>query len=254
MKHKFAAQLHTAREELARDYPGTLRSIREMGWPAVQIGGYYGHTAEQVADYVKDNGFGVAGMHVDLPRLESELPQVVQEAERFGTPDLVCPATPAELRTPEGYEYVRRFLNGVAAELGPYGYRISYHNHDFEFAVSVRGMTALAYLLEPAPDNAILAEPDVYWVKKGGLDPVSFLRSYAGRMPLIHLKDMTTDGREYFAEIGAGSIDFAAILQWGERHGVEWYIAEQDRCPGHALDSLRISLDNLNRLAEGTAT
>jgi hypothetical protein len=30
----------------------------------------------------------------------------------------------------------------------------------------------------------------------------------------------------------------------------EWYVVEQDVCPGNPLDSLKISLDNLNKLAD----
>jgi len=91
---------------------------------------------------------------------------------------------------------------------------------------------------------------DVYWVKKGGRDPLSFIQPYANRMPIIHLKDMTNDEKELFAEVGTGQIDFVPILQWGEKSGVEWYAVEQDVCPGNPMDSLKISLENLMKLKE----
>jgi hypothetical protein len=69
-------------------------------------------------------------------------------------------------------------------------------------------------------------------------------------MPIIHLKDMAADGSEAFAEVGTGLIDFVPILEWGEANGIEWYAVEQDVCPGDPMDSLRISLNNLNRLAD----
>ena len=68
-------------------------------------------------------------------------------------------------------------------------------------------------------------------------------------MPIIHLKDMTADAEQTFAEVGTGLIDFPPILAWGERSGVEWYAVEQDRCKGNPLDSLRISLSNLLKMA-----
>ncbi|MDF2722528.1 MAG: xylose isomerase [Paenibacillus sp.] len=253
MKHKLAAQLHTARHELAEDYRGGMRKLRDMGWPAVQIGGYYGHTAEQVAGYVEENGFEVAGMHVDLSRLTDDLANVLKEARRFGTRDLVCPSVPKPMQNPQGYAELRRILNEVARRVEPEGIRISYHNHAFEFETDVEGKPALAYIVEPSPDNRIWAEFDVYWVKKGGCDPLTFMQPYAGRIPLIHLKDMTSDDKMTFAEIGTGSIDFAPILRWGEQSGVEWYIVEQDVCPGNALDSLQISLRSLHKLADGLA-
>ncbi|MNF12209.1 hypothetical protein D3C80_2136240 [compost metagenome] len=69
-------------------------------------------------------------------------------------------------------------------------------------------------------------------------------------MPILHLKDMTSDGKQYFAEIGTGLIDFAPILRWGLQSGVEWFAVEQDYCPGSPLDSLALSLENLIKLEE----
>ncbi|MEM5595961.1 hypothetical protein AAHB53_05785 [Niallia circulans] len=45
-------------------------------------------------------------------------------------------------------------------------FRISYHNHAFEFDTDIDGKSALEYLLEPTSDNKIFAEIDVFWVKR----------------------------------------------------------------------------------------
>jgi sugar phosphate isomerase/epimerase len=67
-------------------------------------------------------------------------------------------------------------------------------------------------------------------------------------MPIIHLKDMTRDEEQTFAEIGEGSIDFKPILEWGEAGGVEWYVVEQDRCSRSPMDCVETSWRNLSRL------
>lgn len=69
-------------------------------------------------------------------------------------------------------------------------------------------------------------------------------------MPIIHLKDMTNDERQTFAEVGEGVIDFMPILEWGEKNGIEWYAVEQDRCDRPPLDCLQTSLTNLKKFAE----
>lgn len=250
MKQKFAAQLYTLRDELEQDFPGTLRELKRMGWTAVQISGLRGHTKEQIAAALRENGLAAAGMHIPLERLRHDLAEVLAEAEMFGTRDLVMPYLEPELRNEAGYRAVRRELNEIAGKLRSRGYRISYHNHEFELETEVDGVSALEYMLDPSPDNAVLAEIDVYWVLKGGRDPLSFIAPYANRMPILHLKDMSRDESGTFAEIGTGRIDFAPILAWGEQNGVEWYAVEQDICPGSPLDSLAISLENLHRLAD----
>ncbi|MDQ3184654.1 MAG: sugar phosphate isomerase/epimerase, partial [Actinomycetota bacterium] len=37
---QISLQLYTVREETARDMPGTLRRISEIGYPAVEFAGY----------------------------------------------------------------------------------------------------------------------------------------------------------------------------------------------------------------------
>ncbi|HZH60982.1 MAG TPA: sugar phosphate isomerase/epimerase, partial [Metabacillus sp.] len=98
--------------------------------------------------------------------------------------------------------------------------------------------------------NHILAEIDVYWIKKAGMDPLEYIAPYANRMPIIHLKDMTKDDRRTFAEVGTGVIDFIPILQWGEANGIEWYAVEQDICERPPLESLEMSLRYLRKIAE----
>lgn len=250
IKKKFAAQLYTLRNELELDFPGTLRTLKEMGWSAVQISGLRNHTKEQIAAALQETGLKTAGMHVPLDRLRGDLAEVLAEAQLFQTKDLICPFIADDLRNEAGYRAVRRELNEIADKLAADGYRISYHNHDFELQVHIEGKTALEYMLEPSDTNAVLAEVDVYWVKKAGMDPLAFIQPYANRMPIIHLKDMSNDEHRVFAEIGTGTIDFTPILSWGEESGIEWYAVEQDVCPGNPLDSLQLSLNNLNKLAD----
>lgn len=245
MRDKLAAQLYTLRAECQRDFPGVLRACKDMGWAGVQISGLHGWDPREIAAVLWETGLGVAGMHVGLDRLQHDLAAVLAEAELFGTQDLVCPSVPAPLRHAEGLRQVRAALNAVAAQVAPRGYRVSYHNHAFEFALQVDGKGGLEYMLEPVPENRVLAEIDIYWVRKGGADPLRFMAPYAGRMPIIHLKDMTADDEATFAEVGTGVIDFPPILAWCKEAGVQWLAVEQDQCKGDPLESLRISLHNL---------
>lgn len=252
MLNKLAVQLYTLRDACANDFPGVLRKLKEMGWAGVQMAGYHGWDPQELAELVRKEGLQTAGLHVGLDRASGELEQLIQEARWFGTKDIVVSSTPQPLRTTEGYREAKRQLIEAGRKLAAEGLRLSYHNHAFEYEVEVEGRSALEYLLEPVAENPILAELDVYWVKKGGHDPASFIRSYSGRMPIIHLKDMTNDSEPTFAEIGTGSIAFEPILAWGEANGVEWYVVEQDRCPREPMDCVANSLSNLKRLiAEG---
>ncbi|WP_078379053.1 sugar phosphate isomerase/epimerase family protein [Sutcliffiella halmapala] len=250
MKHKIAAQLYTVRDLLEKDFPGVLKELKEMGYAGVQISGLFGNDPKEIAAVMTELGLGTAGMHIDLDSFRNELPRVLEEAEIFQTKDLILPYLVEEDRNAESYIALKAELNEIASKLQEDGYRISYHNHDFEFETEIDGQNALDYLLEPTEDNLLLAELDVYWVKKGDKEIISFLEPYANRMPIIHLKDMANNEEKSFAEVGTGSIDFSPILRWGEQNGIEWYAVEQDVCPGNPLDSLRVSITNLHKIID----
>ncbi|MGM7723279.1 sugar phosphate isomerase/epimerase family protein [Metabacillus sp. Hm71] len=249
MEHKFAAQLFTLREELKEGIRPLFKKLKEMGWAGVQISALpQGYDENEVALALKENNLHAVGMHISLDRLKHDLNGVLKEAELYGTKDIILPSVPSDLKNPEGYKEIKRILNQIANEAPEY--RISYHNHAFEFDTQIDGQDAHRYLLDPSDDNQILAEIDVYWLKKAGQDPLEYIAPYANRMPIIHLKDMTNDQRQTFAEVGTGVIDFIPILQWGEANGIEWYAVEQDICERPPLECLETSLRNLKKFAK----
>ncbi|NOU63898.1 TIM barrel protein [Paenibacillus sp. LMG 31461] len=250
MRHKMAIQLATLRESCKTNFPQVLETLGNMGWAGVQFAGYHGYDPKELAEVVRGTGMKVAGLHVSIPLLRDQMEQLIEDAAIFGTRDLICSNTPDDWKNADGFREMKRLLNEYAAYLKSRGLRLSYHNHAFEFETEVDGQSALRYLLDPVEDHALLAEIDVYWVKKGGYDPYPFIEPYAGRMPIIHLKDMTDDEEQTFAEIGMGQIDFVPILQWGEKHGIEWYVVEQDRCRRDPMESVQISYEQLLRLSK----
>ncbi|MFD0959041.1 sugar phosphate isomerase/epimerase family protein [Paenibacillus chungangensis] len=250
IKEKLAVQLYTLREACQIDFYQVLRELKAMGWAGVQLAGYHGHDPVKLAEYIRQLDLQVAGMHVSLVQITEELDRLVNEAKLFGTRDLICPSLPPEYRTVDGFREARAQLNRAAEKVKEKGIRISYHNHAFEFEERVNGQYALQYMLEPIENNLVLAELDVYWLKKGGQVIESFLAPYANRMPIIHLKDMTADDRQAFAPIGSGSIAFEPILQWGEQNGIEWYVVEQDQCDGDPMASVASSYHYLMSLID----
>ncbi|WP_373271250.1 sugar phosphate isomerase/epimerase family protein [Paenibacillus sp. MY03] len=111
---------------------------------------------------------------------------------------------------------MKHWFNELANRVQTDGLRNSYHNHSFEFNTIVDGHDGLSYLIEHSSDNLILAELDVFWLKNGGHDPIEFLKPYAGRVPILHMKDMSDDEEQVYAEVGTGSIDFKSIVRWGK--------------------------------------
>ncbi|WP_165822508.1 sugar phosphate isomerase/epimerase family protein [Paenibacillus montanisoli] len=247
MRNKVAIVLDLLRDALPGRVPEALLSLKKMGVSGVELGQFYGHTAKEMAGFIRDAELKTVALHrsaedfYDPARLEL----AIEEALLLQAEGLVFPYVIQENRTEAGYSRLRECLLKAARALNEHGLLLSYHNHEFELLNQVRGTNALDFMLDPSAGEGIYAEFDVYWLAKAGYDPLAFIRKYPGRVLNLHLKDMTADERQTYAELGTGTIDLPPILSWGEQHAVRWYIIEQDICPGNPWDSLRISLDYL---------
>ena len=124
--------------------------------------------------------------------------------------------------------------------------RFAYHNHEFEFG-KFDGKMIMDYLMDGFAEADMQVILDTYWVQCAGCDPVIWIKKLAGKVPKVHFKDMTVVGREQrFAEIGAGNLNWPAIIDACKVSGVEWVIVEQDNSYGRdPFDCLKESYEFL---------
>jgi len=243
-----ALQLYTVRDHLAKDYVRTLRKVKEIGYDFVELAGAPPFETPQTKAHLEDIGLSPAGIHIGLNELESRLDHWIEYCKTLGMENLVCPYLPADRReTREDWLAVAGLLDEMGARCRDQGIRLSYHNHSFEF-VKFDGQYALDMLLQTASAENVCAEIDTYWIQHGGADPVDYVRKYAGRIPILHIKDMADDEKRSFAEIGNGILDWPAIHQAALEAGVQYYAVEQDVCPGDSLDSARMSCEFTTKL------
>lgn len=241
-----ALTMYTLREEAARDYMGASRQALEMGYAGLQTH-YRACDPTQLRELAGDFGARVCGMHVSIDPLRSEPDAVAEFALELGCRDVTCPYLPEEFRGEEGFRRAAEALTDAGQDLRRHGIRLTYHNHSFEFQPcgASDGFEVLFGAVDP---KLVLAELDVYWLRHGGKDPVEYIRRFAGRLPLLHIKDMEPGEERFFAEIGEGILDWPAIFAAAEDAGVEWAIVEQDACRRPPLESARLSLENLKKM------
>ena len=242
-----ALQLYTVRDELAKDFAGTVRKVAEMGYAGVEFAGTGDLEAEAMRDLLQETGLQPAGYHASMDAIASEFRSLLRYNQVIGNKYVGVSALPADHRNPAGYRKAAQFLNKYGAAFKEAGIDLYYHNHAFEFE-PFDGTYGLEVLYGETLPELVKFEIDVYWVAYGGHDPAGLIEANSGRFPLIHLKDMTGEGDDRtWAEVGNGTIDFAPIFTASEANGAAWYIVEQDRCAGPSLASAKLSLDNLKK-------
>ncbi|OGT99853.1 MAG: hypothetical protein A2085_04000 [Gemmatimonadetes bacterium GWC2_71_10] len=239
-------QLYTVRREAQRDLDGTLAQLARIGYREVEFWNYYGRTPAQVAQLLARHGLTSPSVHVGLESLEGDAAAATLAAAReIGHRYLVVAWTPTQWRrTLDDWRRLAERFNRAGERCRASGLEFGYHNHDFEFT-PLEGAVPFDLLCEATDPALVRLQVDLYWMLAGGHDPVPFLRRWPRRVPSVHIKDRTADGR--MVDVGAGAIDWRTVLGEARRAGVQHWFVEHDE-PADALASVRASYEYLSRL------
>jgi sugar phosphate isomerase/epimerase len=195
-----------------------------------------------------DTGIAVCATHIPFQRMAEETSKVIEEHQLIGCKYPAIGGLPGEYRNAEGFTRFAREATQVGRKLAEGGLRFGYHNHSFELEKH-GDRTGLRILYEDSDPEYFKAEIDTYWIQHGGGDPAQWIEDLSGRIPLVHLKDMTIRNKApIMAEVGEGNLNWPRIIDACKRAGVEWYIVEQDTCERDPFESLAISLRNLKAM------
>jgi sugar phosphate isomerase/epimerase len=238
---RLAVQLYTLRNRLAGDLEGTLGALAQTGAREVELAGLYGRDASELRRILDAAGLSACSAHVPLPRFEDELEVVLEEARALGAETLVVPSVPAPQSEGDAASVVER-ITAARAAVKEAGFGFAYHNHDFEFgAHDLWGRLLRARELE--------LEPDVGWLRVAGKDPVAVLGELAGRIALVHAKDVRrSDGGWEDVVAGDGELDWAAIARAARAGGAHHLVVELDNPSEDPLDDVARSLATLREV------
>lgn len=268
---KIGYQLYSAREEAARDLEGTLKALKEIGYDGIEFAGFYGHEAAEVKEILDRVGLEAVSHHVPFADMRADFDKVLQDNKTIGVSYIAVPYLQQEDRPGEpGFAAAVRDIAALARKAKENGLQMLYHNHDFEFA-KVSGMYGLDFLYEAVPAEVLMTELDTCWVRYAGEDPAAYIRKYAGRCDIVHLKDYVgrkEEGKTPYALIGlnedekkAGEVPFEfrpvgygcqdvpALVSAARESGAKWLVVEQDMSVGcGSLEAARMSFDTVKPL------
>ncbi len=251
-------QLYTLRSVLPEKPLETLRELESIGYKEVEaVGGSIG----RIWDSLKQTSLKPVSLHLDTSlflRQQEKLPAALEDAAQRGFRYVVCPYIgPQDRGGVAVIERMAAVLNQAGEKCRAAGMTLAYHNHAFEFEAAGEG-TLLDVLFKNTDQKLVTLELDMFWAQVAGVDPVSLLEKHKGRVPLMHLKDLKAGAekrlnegvpRDWFMEVGKGSINVAAVLRAAEKCGVKHFFVEQDQTSGPAIESLRASFDYLRKLS-----
>jgi sugar phosphate isomerase/epimerase len=230
-------QLYSLRADFAKDVPGTLKQVRDMGFKYVELAGTYNLTPEQFKKALDENGLVQIASHFAFERWRDDAEGVAREAKALGLKYVGCAWIPHEGTFDEKLcRQAADVFNKAGETLSKHGMKFFYHTHGYEFQPFGDG-TLFDLLLTETKPKFVTYEMDVLWIVHPGQDPVALLKKHGKRFELLHIKDLKkgvkgdlSGGTDVSNDVtlGTGQIDLPAVLQAAQKAKVKWYFIEDE--------------------------
>jgi len=235
-------------KELEGDWKSVLKKAASFGYTEIESGEYLGESAESFLMYLKEIGMSLPVGGFEFKASDEELKKSMSLLKSLKVQYAVVywpwyTGGPFKLEDCKKSAERLNYLGKVCKENG---LTLIWHNHDKEFAAMETGLP-FDYLMKNTDSDLVKCELDLYWVKKGGADPLQVMRQYPGRFPVLHVKDMAPGQKMDFECPGSGIIDFPSLFSEAEKQGIKHYFVERDNVPD-GMACLKSSAEYLRRL------
>lgn len=236
MFEKLGLQLYTVRDYLQDPAFAdlTFKKLADLGYTEAQTAEIPAFDAKTFGELAAKHGISIVGTHYDYKKILNDPEETMELHRMWGTTNVGIGGMPKPART--DLDELKNFIlefNRAAELYAKQGFKLTYHNHNFEF-VRIDGYKTIMDLLyegfDPATVTFVL---DTCWVAAGGGDVVEWMEKLAGRLDILHLKDLTIRPQNgvfvpAVTEIGHGTLAWDRIIAAAERIGVKHYVVEQD--------------------------
>lgn len=244
---KIGLELYTVRDLMKASVERTLSQVAAIGYREVEFAGYFNRPPRAIKQLLDDNGLGSPAAHIGLDALRGPWNRTLSDASEIGHKWLVIASTiDADRNTPEAIKRTADLIHKAADDAKFYKIRLAYHNHDVEFQ-QVGGKRIFDQLLELTKPSELQIEMDLYWITKGGGDPLDYFRRWPGRFPLVHVKDASPPPEYRMEDVGKGTIKWADIFAHQKEAGIKHYFVEHDN-PADPIASITASYKYLRAL------
>jgi len=247
-------QLYSVRNQLPKDFEGTLHQLSASGYREVEAAGYFDKTAADFGNALQKAGLKCVSTHHQLTQLKTQFNQLIEYGQAIGLEYIICswagvhrdPTRTGELNL-DDWRYVADQFNEIGQKVKGAGMTFGYHNHIVEFGRE-SGIVFFDELLKRTDPKVVEFEMDCGWVVAGGHSPAEYLSKFPERFPLLHVKDMVkeSDGKWRNVVMGKGSIDYKPIFRAAT--GLKHYFIEQEEFEGDPMTELREDAEFMKKL------
>jgi len=279
-------QLYSVRKALANDFFGTLERIAEIGYQNIEMyfeSPYFARfdvpcPSAELRKKTGELGLNILNSHV-VHHKYLNWDEVIRYNVEIGSGGITIPLYLYNLnqnnsQVEEALEF-SEWMNQFGKKCSENGMKLYYHNYFNEFEIS-DGKHIFDILLENTDPDYVGFELDVYWTKRGGVDPVNWMDRVGTRCELLQVQDLRADAKNInlvetvssfdnafwpkihthygdYTEIGTGILDLCGIIKKAKELGsVSCVVSSQMEAGKKSeLESAKENYETLQKLVKG---
>jgi len=228
---KLSVQLWSVKDDVAKDFEGTLKQLKAYGFQGVEFAGNFGKYADDpkgLKAFLDKTGLKASAAHVPFEKFSPEnFEKTVAFYKAIGCNLLIIPMD-KRAQTLEGAKEVAKDLSDIEAKLAPLGMHTGYHNHKPEM-LDIDQTTPWDVIAKNTPATVVLQQ-DVGWTEAAGKNPVDIIKNYPGRTIVTHYKAAAPEpGNKENPIIGEDSTDWKSLIVANRTFGgTLWLVVEQE--------------------------
>lgn len=250
---QLSVQLWSVKDDVAKDFEGTLKKLKAMGFHGVEFAGNFGAYANDpkgLKAFLDKTGLKASAAHVPFEKLNAEnFDATVAFYKAIDCKYLIIPMDMRAFTT-DGAKEVAADLAAIQTKLTPHGMHTGYHNHEGEM-LGKMGETPWDVIGTNTTKEVVLQQ-DVGWTEVAGKDPIAFIKAYPGRTITTHYKaSAPKPGNTEHPIIGQDTTDWKALIEANKTYGgTLWLVVEQESYPEGMtpMQSVEASLKGLQKV------
>ena len=199
--------------DFEKQFDRVFEIIAEAGYQAIELHSPMLHVEnwkERINEALSRTGLGLIGASSgqsmwDIDQYDKIISDMDDYSNRLAAFDNVtCGTSCGGKRYADRTDAENAQTVKVWTELGEMfrskGVTLNYHTHG-------EPMEDIRLVIENVPSDLVALGPDLDWLRVGGVDPVEFIRKYADRLIMLHIRDYHTGGDRTEA-LGEGDADY----------------------------------------------
>jgi sugar phosphate isomerase/epimerase len=244
-------QTWPVRKMLARDFPGTIKTLNDAGFQTVELcspvgyadsgfGGLAKYKGAELRKILSDNGVGCVSSHFSIKELRENMADRVAWAKDVGLTQMIVPSLDGPRHpTMDDVKRAADEYNRLAEQSSKAGIQQGLHNEDFELS-TVDGKRTYDVLFDLLDPKLVKFQFQVSTISEG-YDAAEYFTKYPGRFISMHVQGWSAKTKK-IVPVGQGTLDWKKIFTAAKTGGIKNYFVEMD------LDMMKASVPYLRQL------